>query len=172
MTAPSKSLPVPICVIVGDVLGNYVFHHKTLEALFYGAGAGGAVPDGNCVTKCQSWLKRMHEDVLDPPVVLGKVLEEFMEVDNPYNDKQEPGRKKVLEALARFGLSYHQGGVIMGASTALPTKALRQILEEGVWGATEQKTGLRIDGYSSSGASALLRGRNSPFATDSGSANA
>jgi len=30
----------------------------------------------------------------------------------------------------------------------------------GVWGATEQKTGLRNDRYSSSGASGLRRGRN------------
>ena len=33
-------------------------------------------------------------------------------------------------------------------------------LDEGVWGATEQKTGLRNDPYSSSGASGLRRGRN------------
>jgi len=33
-------------------------------------------------------------------------------------------------------------------------------IEPGVWGATEQKTGLRNDRYSSSGASGLRRGRN------------
>jgi hypothetical protein len=32
--------------------------------------------------------------------------------------------------------------------------------KDGVWGATEQKTGLRNDRYSSSGASGLRRGRN------------
>jgi len=42
----------------------------------------------------------------------------------------------------------------------------------GVWGATEQKTGLRNDRYSSSGVSGLRRGRNWPCATESGSANA
>jgi hypothetical protein len=45
-------------------------------------------------------------------------------------------------------------------------------LDLGVWGATEQKTGLVNCGYSSSGVSALLRGRSCPCATESGSANA
>jgi hypothetical protein len=128
--ADAKPLPVPLCSVVGDVLGNYVFHHKTLEGLFYGAGAMGDVPEGNCVVKCQNWLKRMHQEVADPAAVLGKVLEEFMEVDNLYNEKQEPGRKRIRETLARFGLSYHQGGLVMGASTALPTKALQEVLKE------------------------------------------
>jgi hypothetical protein len=91
----AKPLPVPLCSVIGDVLGNYVFHHKTLEGLFHGAGAVGDVPEGNCVVKCQKWLKRMHEEVAAPAAVLGKVLEEFMEVDNPYKaEQQDPGRKK------------------------------------------------------------------------------
>jgi hypothetical protein len=126
-----KPLPAPLCSVVGNTLGNYIFHHKTLEGLFYGAGAAGDVPEGNCVTKCQSWLRRMHEDVPAPFSVLGKVLEEFMEVDSVGKaEEQETGRKRIQETLARFGLSYHQGGLVMGASTALPTKALQQILKE------------------------------------------
>ena len=43
----------------------------------------------------------------------------------------------------------------------------------GVWGAVEQKTGLRRSpAYSSSGASPLLKGRSCPCATASGSAKA
>jgi hypothetical protein len=40
----AKPLPVPLCSIVGDVLGNFIYHHKTLERLFYQAGAAGEVP--------------------------------------------------------------------------------------------------------------------------------
>jgi hypothetical protein len=97
MTPSAKPLPVPVCSIVGDVLGTLIYHHKTLEALFYAAGATGEVPEGNCVTKCQSWLKRMHTDVADPTAVLGRVLEEFMEVDRSYDDRQEAGRKKITD---------------------------------------------------------------------------
>jgi hypothetical protein len=38
-------------------------------------------------------------------------------------------RKRIREALARYRLSYHSGGMILGAATALPTKSLNQILK-------------------------------------------
>ena len=130
VTPPAKPLPVPVCSIVGDVLGTLIYHHRTLETLFYEAGAAGEVPEGNCVTKCQSWLKRMHADVADPAAVLGKVLEEFMEVDRSYDGRQEAGRKRITDALARFGLSYHRGGLILGAAAALPAKSLTEVLKD------------------------------------------
>jgi hypothetical protein len=126
-----KPIPIPICSVVGDVLGTFIYHHKTLETLFYEAGAAGEVPEGNCVTKCQTWLKRMHADVADPTAVLGKVLEQFMEVDlYAKQEEQQTGRQKVADILGRFGLSYHQGGLILGATNALPTKSLRQVLKD------------------------------------------
>lgn len=127
----AKPLPVPVCSVVGNVLGNYVYSHKTINSLFYGAGAVGKVPEGSCVVKCQNWLKRMHEETADPAAVLGKVIEEFMEVDDSYQaEDQEAGRKKISDALARSGLSYRQGGLILGAANALPTKSLHQKLKE------------------------------------------
>ena len=124
-------LSVPICSIVGEVLGSFIYHHKTLEALFYEAGASGEVPAGNCVVKCQTWLKRMHNEAPVPSDVLGKLLEEFMEVDHPFREEeQETGRKRINEILARFGLSYHQGGLILGAANALPTKSLNHVLKD------------------------------------------
>jgi len=119
-----------VCSIIGDVLGTLIYHHRTLETLFYEAGAVGEVPEGNCVTKCQNWLKRMHADIADPAAVLGKVLEEFMEVDRSYDGRQEAGRKRITDALARFGLSYHRGGLILGAAAALPTKSLTEVLKD------------------------------------------
>jgi hypothetical protein len=125
----AKPLPIPVCSIVGDVLGNFTYHHKTLERLFYQAGAAGEVPPGNCVVKCQEWLKRMHNDVADPAAVLGKVLEEFMEVDSTYGGSHADAQKKITDVLGRFGLSYHTGGLILGAASALPTKSLKQVLQ-------------------------------------------
>ena len=59
----AKPLPVPMCSVVGAVLGEYIYNHKVLQRLFYEAGAVAEVPQGNCVEKCQLWLKRMHEEV-------------------------------------------------------------------------------------------------------------
>ncbi|MCU1258460.1 MAG: hypothetical protein JWO80_1345 [Bryobacterales bacterium] len=123
-TATAKPLPVPVCSIVGNVLGSYTYAHKAIDRMFYEAGAVGDVPSGSCVVKCQSWLKRLHDEVPNPGAVLGKVIEEFMEVDNPYKaEEQETGRKAIRDVLARFGLSYRTGGLILGAATALPTKS-------------------------------------------------
>ena len=125
-----KPIPVPVSAIVGGVMANYIFNHQQLEKLFYDAGARGDAPLGNCVTKCSSWLKRMHEDVLNPTAVLGKIIEEFMEVDNELRaEDQASGRAKIREVLGRFGLSYQPGGYILGATAALPTKTLPEILK-------------------------------------------
>ncbi len=129
--APAKPLPVPVCSVIGDVLGSFIYNHRALEILFYEAGAVGEVPEGNCVTKCQAWLKRMHIEAPNPAAVLGKILEEFMEVDQTFRqEEQEAGRKRIHDVLAQFGLSYHQGGLILGAATALPTKSLNQVLKD------------------------------------------
>jgi len=73
----------------------------------------------------------MHTDVPDPVAVLGKVLEEFMEVDRSNQaQEQEAGRRKIVEALGRFGLSYRPGGLILGGATSLPTRSLKQVLKD------------------------------------------
>ena len=96
-----KPLPVPVCSVVANVLGDYHYSHKALELLFYEAGATGEVPDGNCVTKCESWLKRMHDDVPDPAAVLGKVLEKFMEVDDTFRLRYSGARAQTYSGHAR-----------------------------------------------------------------------
>jgi hypothetical protein len=125
-----KPIPVAVCSVVGDVLGTIIYNHSALDTLFYEADAIGDVPQGNCVVKCQAWLKRMHTEVADPIAVLGKVLEEFMDVDRPYDDRYPSARKRIVDTLAKSGLSYHQGGLILGAGNALPTKSLKQVLTE------------------------------------------
>lgn len=128
---PAKPLPTAVCSIAGNVLGSFVYNHKKIESLFHQAGAAREAPPGNCVVKCQDWLKRMHTEVPDPAAVLGKVLEEFMEVDSTFQiEDQQEGRRRINEVLARFGLSYHQGGLILGASNALPTRSLKQVLQD------------------------------------------
>ena len=113
------------------MLGSFIYNHRALEALFYEAGGVGEVPEGNCVTKCQAWLKRMHIEVPEPTAVLGKVLEEFMEVNHPLRqEEQDTGQKRIHDVLARFGLAYRRSGRILGAATALPTESLHQVLKD------------------------------------------
>ena len=129
-TASSVPLPKPVCSIVGQVLGSAVYHHETLNNLFYEAGAQGEVPQGTCVTKCQTWLKHMHLEVENPIGVLGKLIEEFMDGDVGQYGNQLAGRSKIEAVLGRSGLSYHKGGVILGAERAVATRSLIQLLQE------------------------------------------
>ena len=122
-------LPVAVCSIIGQVLGSTIYHHRTLEDLFYRAGAVGEVPEGNCVTKCQTWLRRLHGEAPDPMLVLGKVIEEFMEVDS-YGENQHEGRTRIREALARYGLAYGQGGLIQDTSAEASVKTLLNDLKQ------------------------------------------
>lgn len=125
-----EPLPLAVSSIVGQVLGSTIYHHKTLENLFYRAGAVGDVPDGNCVTKCQSWLERLHSEVEDPVHVLGRVVEEFMEVDHPGWEDQAEGRRQIGEVLARFGMSYLQGGHISSLAEVDSTRSVLEHLRE------------------------------------------
>ena len=123
-------LPIAVCSIVGEALGSSIYHHKTLDRLFYEAGATGAVPEENCVTKCQTWLKRIHDEVGDPISFVGRLIEEFMDVDvRRYND-QELGRVKIREVLARQRLSYSHGAIVRGTNEAFPAESLVDQLRE------------------------------------------
>ena len=127
----ARPLPVPVCSIVGDALGRVVYNHQALDDLFRDAGATGETPSGSCVAKCQNWLKRLHNEVRDPLAALGKLIEELMEVDRSDRlEAQIEGRRRINEVLARFNLAYRPGGIVAGASAALPTISLKQILRD------------------------------------------
>ena len=125
-----QKIPNAICAVVGEVIGQYYFNHTRLNTLFFEAGAPGEVPAGNCVDKCTYWLKRCNDDPsVDALQVLGKVLEHYMEVVavEPANDSQ---RLRLERILAKYGLKYLQGGVILGEDIAAPTKSLQIILKQ------------------------------------------
>ncbi|UWX04392.1 abortive infection family protein [Pseudoxanthomonas sp. NC8] len=127
-----KDFPRPLATIIGEVIGGYYYHHRTIEALFYEVGASGEVPEGSCVTKTTEWLVR--EGRTDPSKalsILGKILEEFMDGDmtRSSGDKGKD-RDRVEAALARYNLSYGFGGRIYGATVTAPSRSLAEKLRE------------------------------------------
>jgi len=129
-TIKQAKIPTPVIAVVGEVIGNYYYDHTRLNTLFMECDAPGEPPKGNCVKKCQLWLKRCNDD---PDVnafsVLGKVIENFMETDVGIEyEIRLKGRKRVKKILAKYGLSYHQGGQIIGAEALLPSRSLKEIL--------------------------------------------
>lgn len=104
-----------------------------IDVVFTEKGAPGDPPDGNCQEKSIAWLKRASADPnIDALGVLGGVLEEFMEVDNPRSlfpeGRLEEQRKRVTDILDRHGLTYRPGGIVLGTKTAAPTRSLEAVL--------------------------------------------
>jgi hypothetical protein len=130
-----RTIPDPVIAVVGQILGRHYYDHNRLNTLFMEHGAPGGPPPGSCVTKCIVWLECCNaEPTVDPFAVLGGVLKEFMDAEVPEWDinanKLPSGQERVQKILARFGLSYHPGGQILGATSGASSRSLKAILEE------------------------------------------
>jgi hypothetical protein len=130
-----QKIPNPVIAVVADVLGNHYYSHTRLNTIFSAAGAPGEPPAGNCVQKCEKWLKICNGDPgINAFAVLGRILENFMELDrelSPWDTSpqvESPGKKRVRDILARYGLSYTIGGVILGAGLSPASKSLQELL--------------------------------------------
>lgn len=129
---PRITTPNPVIAEVSEALSNH-HTHTELNILFQRSEAPGDPPVGNKADKCVSWLRRTNEDEsTDPMVVLGGVLEEFMEIEpSDFNrDFLESRRDRINRSLAKYGLSYQQGGRILGATTATPTRTLEMMIRQ------------------------------------------
>lgn len=111
---PTKmKIPNPVICAVGDVLGTWYYSHTKLNTLFGEVGFPGEPPEGNCVKKCQSWLKRANDTQdVDPLELLGGVLLEFMNLDRQDDSNWQGGFRRVTDALAKNGLAFDPNGGI------------------------------------------------------------
>jgi hypothetical protein len=123
-----------IATVVGTVLGNYYYHHATIEATFGAAGAPGDPPLGGCGTKAIAWLKRTSKDEsIDGLRVLGRVLEDFMDTDIPRNlgfEEHEQFKERVRKLLIEHGFEYLRGGKVIRHGVAPSVRQLEEILRD------------------------------------------
>jgi hypothetical protein len=140
MPPTTNKIPVAVAAAVNDVLKG---SHASLDRIFRLAGAAGDPPALSHASKWKTWLLQTNaEPNVDAYVVLGRVLEEFMEVDPSASwprvpeehereiAQRETERDRIREILARNGLRYHQGGKILSANTSGSTRALDSILRD------------------------------------------
>jgi hypothetical protein len=126
-------IPVSVAALVNQIVPG---SHASLNALFKQAGAPGEPPELSHATKWKVWLLRTNDDpcIENPLIVLGKIIEEYMEVDLPpdnllYKDQNE-NRSKLARLLGKHGMQYRTGGRIEIVTGGPPAASLEEILRE------------------------------------------
>lgn len=103
------------------------------------SGAPGDVPEGNCETKCASWLKRCNDDPsVDALSVLGRIIQKFMDQEpSDYRPVIADGQKRIRESLSKNQLSYQVNGYVTLAGASPAAKTLTDFLKAGDFGSIE-----------------------------------
>src|SRR5215472_2060905 len=120
-----QSIPNPLIAEIAVALASHLGSHSKIENLFVRCKAPDEIPGGNMVDKITTCLRAANEDPsVDAFRLLGCVLEDFME--RPSTSLESIDR--VQQALASYGLSYQQGGLIMGASAGAPSRSVETMI--------------------------------------------
>ena len=139
----NKKLPIAVCAVVNDILAQ-IGTHKILDETFKFACAPGDPPALSHKDKWKIWLRRASEDPsIDAHQVLGKVIEEFMEVRprkiNPVDEfisgkksehtKWVIKKKRLEKILDNYGLQYVKGGRIIETGVGIASEAMEEALK-------------------------------------------
>ncbi|NOR62882.1 MAG: hypothetical protein GQ535_10370 [Rhodobacteraceae bacterium] len=101
-----------------------------IDSLFMYSGAPEPIPDGSKAVKVKEWLRQTNNMSDEPLSVLGSILDDFMEKQNPGSSfwlnqdedqvaKMAAEKEKIIATLSRDNLRYSRGGQITkGGSTS------------------------------------------------------
>ncbi|KGW17831.1 abortive infection family protein [Burkholderia pseudomallei] len=134
-----NKIPNSVIGAVSSVLADFYYSHSTLNSLFMESGAPGDVPEGNCETKCSTWLRRCNDDpTVDALQVLGQIIQKFMdEQPNDWKPKLGPGQERIRASLTKNQLSYQTNGFIVLAGSSPAAKSLADYFKAGDFASIE-----------------------------------
>lgn len=133
-----KEIPAPVIAILSENM-PVVETHASLDNLFSYAEAPGEPPEGSKPVKVQAWLRRVNKESGHPLIVLGRLIECYMELPDiedststwsgvPTVDVKKEFKYKLEAILSRCNLTYLTGGVISDGSSA-PSRALAEFIK-------------------------------------------
>jgi hypothetical protein len=125
-------LPNALLADIAQIIDR--FHTRTqIENMFIRLGAPGEPPTGNKMTMGYEWLRRANGDpACDAVALLGGLLEQLMDGEvYPDTDRVEGLRADVRRSLAKHGLSYQRGGMILGATLTTPSRSVEDLIRQG-----------------------------------------
>lgn len=131
--------------------------HDSLDTLFHSAGAPGDPPPLAHHSKWKAWLKYASDDPdTDAHSVLGKIIEEFMEVEPTYDSSEYcQNRQRLIDALEEDGVRYVKGGKIRPIPKGFGIESLSQALKKRNFGALEIEFKRALDGVEKDPATAI-----------------
>lgn len=133
-----KEIPAPVIAILSENM-PVVETHASLDNLFSYAEAPGEPPEGSKPVKVQAWLRRVNKESGHPLVVLGRLIECYMELPDiedststwsgvPTVDVKKEFKYKLEAILSRCNLTYLTGGIISDGSSA-PSRSLAELIK-------------------------------------------
>lgn len=133
-----KKIPAPVIAVLSDNL-HEIESHVGLDNLFKYADAPGEPPVGSKQVKIQAWLRRINKESDFPLKILGKIIEEYMELsDELAQDSYQWGvnitalkqelKTKLIKVFERCNLTYINGGTVSDGSSA-PSKSLLEVIK-------------------------------------------
>jgi len=146
---PRQGIPRAVIAEVADVLASHYYSHNMIDNLLIRCGAPGDPPGGTLINKITNWLSWANDDPsVDPFTLLGCILNEFME-----RETEDPAwlqrRERINRILARYSLSYHQDGRIIGGTSGPPSRTLQEIIRGRDWPAIELEFARALDSVES-----------------------
>ncbi|HEY8906198.1 MAG TPA: hypothetical protein VIM63_09190 [Rhodoferax sp.] len=135
----ANKIPNSVIGAVSSVIAAHYYSHSALNTLFMESGAPGDVPQGNCETKCASWLKHCNEDPsTDALSVLGQVIQKFMDQEvSDWQPAVSDGQKRIRESLSKNQLTYQVNGYVTLAGASVAVKTLVDYLKSGDFASIE-----------------------------------
>lgn len=132
-TRVRPGIPAALLAVVAEISAKRETH-ASLDNLFTYAGAPGDPPEGSKPTKALAWLRTTNkEDSVAPLVVLGKIVETYMEESlDPENSWDVPkleDRARILKSLGDCQHQYVKGGRVVG-SLGTPSRTLEEFIQE------------------------------------------
>lgn len=132
---PRKEIPAPVVAVLAENL-PIMETHASLDNLFLYAEAPGDPPDGSKPVKTQAWLRRINKEADEPLVVLGRLVEGYIEISDDdeetsiwgkTNTEKQDFKKRLLSIFKRYNLQYINGGIITDGGS-VSSKSLSEFI--------------------------------------------
>ncbi|WP_115708213.1 abortive infection family protein [Legionella sainthelensi] len=136
----NTKIPQPIISILSEYL-SIIETHASINNLFMYADAPGEPPEGSKPSKVQQWLRRINNESDSPLTILGKLIENYMDLDveeflelgtvfsvEPPQNPKKILKEKLINQLEKSNLTYITGGLVHDGKSA-PSKHLWEIVK-------------------------------------------